>query len=154
MFRLNRGSRSPIVVADNDELKERLFDYSAEAVYQEYFTDEYFHMRNKGRAERDLLKKASVSIIGCGALGSETTDSLNKAGVGRILLVDRDEMRAHNAVRHCLGIDKVSFPKVFGMAELMVLHNPFVNIDMEKTKQLDILQSNIDDYLPEGNILH
>lgn len=79
---------------------------------------------------------------------------LNRGSRSPIVVVDRDEMRAHNAVRHCLGIDKVSFPKVFGMAELMVLHNPFVNIDMEKTKQLDILQSNIDDYLPEGNILH
>lgn len=152
MFRLRRGGRSPILVADNNELKGRLFDYSLEAVYQEYFTDEYFHMRNKGRAERDVLKKASISIIGCGAIGSEAVDALNKAGVGRILLVDRDEMRAHNAVRHCLGIDKVSFPKVFGMAEHMVLHNPFVDIDMEKTRRLDILHCNIDDYLPDGNI--
>ncbi len=154
MFRLKRRSRTPIVGSDNDnnELKERLLDYSVEAVYQEYFTDEYFHMRNKGRAERDALKKNSISIIGCGALGSETADALNKAGVGKILLVDKDEMRAYNAVRHCLGIDKVSFPKVFGMAEHMVLHNPFVDIDIEKTKPTNILHCNIDDYFPKGNI--
>lgn len=151
MFRLIRGSRSPFVPANNDELRERLFDYSIEAVYQEYFTDEYFHMRNKGRAERDVLKKASISVIGCGALGSEASDALSKAGIGKILLVDRDEMRAHNAVRHCLGIDEISFPKVYGMARHIVLHNPFVDIDIDKG-QTSILQSKLGDYLPEGNI--
>lgn len=155
MFKLKRGSRIPTLGADNDnnELKERLFDYSVEAVYQEYFTDEYFHMRNKGRAERDILKKASISIIGCGAIGSETADALSKAGIGRILLVDRDEMRAHNSIRHCLGIQEISFPKVFGMAKHLVLHNPFVDVDMEKARQqINILYNKIEDYLPEDNI--
>lgn len=152
MLRLKRGSRPPIVKQEGDELKDRLFDYSVEAVNQAYFTDEYFHMRNRGRAERDILRTANISIIGCGALGSETLDSLSKGGIGRFLLIDRGEMRAHNAVRHCLGIDKVSFPKVLGMAEHAFCHNPFVNIDMKKSQQLDILLSSIKDYLPEGNI--
>ena len=154
MFRLKRGSRSPIVPTERDNLKERLFDYSVEAVYQEYFTDEYFHMRNKGRADRDVLREASISVIGCGAIGSEMADALNKAGVGRILLVDRDEMRAHNAIRHCLGIDNISLPKVYGMARHMVMHNPFVDIDIniEETLHLDILQSHLENYLPTGNI--
>jgi len=82
MFRLKKGNRSPIVISSKEELKERLLDYSLQGVYQEYLTDEYFHMRNKGRAERSALKDASISIIGCGALGSETADALCKAGVG------------------------------------------------------------------------
>jgi hypothetical protein len=101
MFRLRKGTRPFIVQHNKEELRERLLDYSMQAVYQEYFTDEYFHMRNKGRAERTALKDVMISILGCGALGSETSDALSKAGVGKILLVDREEMRAHNAVRHC-----------------------------------------------------
>jgi len=149
MLRLRRGSRIPSVTTKEDELKDRLFDYSTEAVYQEYFTDGYFHMRNKGRAERDVLKKASISIVGCGALGSEASDALSKAGIGRILLVDKDEIRAHNSIRHCLGIDEISLPKVYGMARHIVLHNPFVDTDIKHT---NILQSKLEDYLPEGNI--
>ncbi len=149
MFRLKKGSRPPLFKRSKEELKEMLLDYSLEAVYQEYLTDEYFHMRNKGRAERSVLKDVSISIIGCGALGSETADALCKAGVGRILLVDKEEMRAHNAVRHSLGINRVSMPKALGMAEHLVLHNPFVNVEW---KPANILLAKLDDYLPESAI--
>lgn len=149
MFRLNKGNRPPIIDNTNTELKARLLDYSMQTVYQEYFTEEYFHMRNKGRAERSVLKGANISIIGCGALGSETADALCKAGVGEIILVDKEEMKAHNAIRHSLGINRVSMPKVLGMAEHLVLHNPFINI---KWVPANILLAKLDDYLPVGTI--
>lgn len=149
MFRLNKGNRSPIVGGGKKELKQRLFDYSVQAVYQEYLTDDYFHMRNMGRAERGILKDAAISIVGCGALGSEAADVLCKAGVGRILLVDKEEMRAHNAVRHNLGIDSVSIPKALGMRKQLVLHNPFVDV---KWNFSNILFAKIDDYFPEDTI--
>ena len=125
-----------MVGGGKEELKLRLLDCSIQAVYQEYFTDDYFHMRNMGRAERGLLKDKAISIIGCGALGSETADALNKAGVGSILLVDKEDLRAHNVVRHTLGIDRTSFPKALGMAEQLVLHNPFVNIECNSSNIL------------------
>jgi len=149
MFRLKKGGRTPIVGGGKDELKLRLLDCSIQAVYQEYFTDDYFHMRNMGRAERGILKDTSISIIGCGALGSETADALTKAGVGRILLVDKEDMRAHNAVRHNLGINKTSIPKALGMAEQLILHNPFVNIECNFS---NILLAKIGDYFPENTI--
>lgn len=149
MFRLNKGSRPPIVGGGKEELKQRLLDCSVQAVYQEYFTDEHFHRRNLGRAARGILKNKAVSIIGCGALGSEAADVLCKAGVGRILLVDKEEMRAHNAVRHNLGIDSVSIPKALGMTKQLVLHNPFVDV---KWNFSNILFANIDDYFPEDTI--
>jgi len=149
MFKLNKGSRSPLVGSGREELKLRLLDYSIQAVYQEYFTDDYFHMRNMGRAERSALKDDSISIIGCGALGSETADALCKAGLGKILLVDKEEMRAHNTVRHSLGINRVSMPKSLAMAEHLVFHNPFVNIECNFS---NILLAKIEDYLPANTI--
>jgi integrative and conjugative element protein (TIGR02256 family) len=149
MFRLTKGNRTPIFEDTREERIERLKDYSVQAVYQEYFTDEYFHMRNKGRAERELLKSARISIIGCGALGSETSDALNKAGVGQILLVDKEDMRAHNAVRHCLGLNWISIPKPVGMAEQLILHNPFVNV---RWKPANVILDTLDEYLPDGAI--
>lgn len=149
MLQLRRKGRPPLFKNDTEEFKERLSDYAIEAVYQEYLTEEYFHLRNKGRAERSILKKAKLSIIGCGALGSETADALSKAGVGKLILVDKETMRAHNAVRHCLGINRAGFPKTFGMAESVYLHNPFVKIE---PYSLNILVSKLDSYLPEGAI--
>lgn len=149
MFRLNKGSRPAIIGGGKKELKLRLLDYSIQAVYQEYFTDDYFHMRNMGRAERDILKDMAISIIGCGALGSETADALCKAGVGRILLADKEDMKAQNAVRHVLGINRTSIPKALGMAEQLVNHNPFVNIECNFS---NILSARIDGYFPKGTI--
>jgi integrative and conjugative element protein (TIGR02256 family) len=149
MLRLRRKTRPPLFKDDMEELKERLSDYAIEAVYQEYLTEEYFHLRNKGRADRTTLKGAKLSIIGCGALGSETADALGKAGVGRLILVDMETMRAHNAVRHCLGINMTGFPKTLAMRESVYLHNPFVRTE---PFILNILATNLDSYLPEGVI--
>jgi integrative and conjugative element protein (TIGR02256 family) len=148
MFRLKRKGRTPLIRAGVEELKERLSDYDIEAVHQEYLTEEYFHLRNRGRADRNILKEARLSIIGCGALGSETADALGKAGVGKLILVDMQTMGAHNAVRHLLGINRTGFPKTFAMGESVYLHNPFVRT--EPSPLLNILTAKLDDYLPEG----
>lgn len=149
MLRLRRKVRPPLLKDDMEELKERLSDYTIEAVPQEYLTEEYFHLRNKGRADRNILKEAKLSIIGCGALGSETADALSKAGVGNLILVDMETMRAHNAIRHCLGINRTGFPKTFAMRESMYLHNPFVRTE---PIFLNILLSTLGSYLPQGAI--
>ncbi|MCI5161611.1 MAG: hypothetical protein D3917_06225, partial [Candidatus Electrothrix sp. AX5] len=148
-FRLQKGRRFPLVGGGVEESQERLLNYTAQAIYQEYFTDEYFHQRNTGRAERNLLKDTSVAVIGCGALGSETSDALAKAGVGNILLIDKEVMRAHNAVRHSLGINRTSIPKVLGMTEQLILHNPFIQVDWKYT---DILHDKISEYFSENSI--
>ncbi len=92
----------------NEELVERLKDYSLEAVNHELFTEEYFHLRNSGRATRELLKNSRISIIGCAALGSEIGDSLCKAGVGSMLLIDKEQFKSHNSIRHLLGLSRVA----------------------------------------------
>jgi len=145
MLRLEKGSRAVLIKDDLEELKERLLDYSISSVYQEYITESYFHKRNAGRADRCLLKSANISLIGCGALGSEVSDCLCKAGIGQLLLVDKGVLNAHNSIRHCVGLNRVSFPKVLALAEYLALHNPFVNIGM---KGCDILKSEFEEYFP------
>ena len=146
MLKLTKGSRTILIKDDSEELKERLLDYSISSVHQEYITESYYHKRNTGRADRDVLKTAKISLIGCGALGSEVSDCLCKAGIGNLLLVDKESLNAHNSIRHCIGLNRVSFPKVFAMAEHLALHNPFVNADM---KGCDILKNSLDEYLPD-----
>lgn len=152
MFRLKKGSRPIIIETTTEELKNRLIDYSIEAVNHEYFTEEDFHRRNRGRAERTILKNIAISIIGCGAIGSETADAFNKAGIGRILLVDKDDMRAQNTMRHCLGIDSICIPKAIGMIKYLGIHNPFVDHDVPNKIKINILHNKVKNYLPEGTI--
>ncbi len=147
MLRLEKGTRSILFIDSDEELKERLSDYSISSVYQEYITEPYYHKRNIGRANRDVLKPAKVVLIGCGALGSEVSDCLCKAGIGNLMLVDKESLNAHNCIRHCIGLNRVTFPKVLAMAEHLALHNPFVNLEL---KGCDILRNNLNEYFPNG----
>jgi len=132
------------------DLIDRLKKYIIEAIYSEYITDKYFHLRNAGSAERNILKNKSISMIGCGALGSEIADCLAKAGIGNISLIDKGTFRYHNAVRHILPITRTGVPKTFGLIEHVVLHNPFVTKNSLFVN--DICEININKYIPNNFI--
>ena len=52
-----------------------------------------------GSQGRERLRQSKVLIVGCGALGTHTAESLARAGVGEILLVDRDLVEWSNLER-------------------------------------------------------
>jgi len=150
MFRLVRKAQIEYyanVTWGFDDYKQSLLqNYNVEAIRHEYFTEDYYHRRNAGRVERELLKGKKISFIGCGAIGSEVADSVCKAGVGEALLVDRKLMRPHNPIRHVLGLGTTGTPKSMGLCMDLSFHNPFVSITPVFG---DIFNKNVSDYLPD-----
>jgi molybdopterin/thiamine biosynthesis adenylyltransferase len=55
-----------------------------------------------GEQGQHLLEQSTVTIIGCGALGSAIAESLVRAGVGQLHLVDRDIVEISNLQRQQL----------------------------------------------------
>jgi molybdopterin-synthase adenylyltransferase len=55
-----------------------------------------------GPQGQEKLRRASVVIIGCGALGSATANALVRAGVGRLRVIDRDYVEESNLQRQLL----------------------------------------------------
>ncbi|ABR46290.1 UBA/THIF-type NAD/FAD binding protein [Alkaliphilus metalliredigens QYMF] len=55
-----------------------------------------------GSEGQQLLQKASVLIIGCGALGTVVANSLVRTGVGHVKIVDRDFVETGNLHRQIL----------------------------------------------------
>jgi adenylyltransferase/sulfurtransferase len=55
-----------------------------------------------GDAGQQRLRGATVLIVGCGALGTHSADALARAGIGRLLLVDRDIVEWSNLQRQVL----------------------------------------------------
>jgi adenylyltransferase/sulfurtransferase len=55
-----------------------------------------------GSAGQARLRAARVAVIGCGALGSAAVDLLARAGVGEIVIVDRDFVELSNIQRQVL----------------------------------------------------
>ena len=65
--------------------------YSRQTLFQEI-----------GKNGQKKLLKSQVTIIGCGALGSCIANNLARAGIGDILIVDRDFLELSNLQRQAL----------------------------------------------------
>ncbi|MDJ1478858.1 ThiF family adenylyltransferase [Cytophagaceae bacterium YF14B1] len=102
--------------------------HNVEAIPCEMFTEDSYHQRNIGRADRSILKSKTINIVGVGALGSEIADCLTKAGIGTINLFDNQILKAPNPVRHLAGLDQAGVAKVIAVAGIISKHNPFVNV--------------------------
>ena len=55
-----------------------------------------------GEGGQERIRRASVAIVGCGALGSVQAELLARAGVGRLRLIDRDFVELSNLQRQFL----------------------------------------------------
>src|SRR5262245_46680334 len=55
-----------------------------------------------GESGQQRLHKARAVIVGCGALGAVQAETLARAGVGSLLLVDRDFVEESNLQRQIM----------------------------------------------------
>jgi len=79
------------------------------------------------------LERSSVLIIGCGAVGNEVAKSLAMMGIGKLTLIDFDELEDHNLSRAVLfnaasKRDSEDNKKVNVMAEGIKLLNPEIEV--------------------------
>ncbi len=51
---------------------------------------------------QELLSKTKIAIIGQGALGTSTSELLTRAGIGKLVLIDHDNVELSNLQRQCL----------------------------------------------------
>ena len=75
---------------------------------------------------------ASVLIVGCGALGSHLAEWAARAGVGRLILVDRDVLELHNLQRQVLFTEedvRARLPKAVAAARRLREINSAIRID-------------------------
>ncbi len=51
---------------------------------------------------QELLSQTKIAIIGQGALGTSTSELLTRAGIGKLVLIDHDNVELSNLQRQCL----------------------------------------------------
>lgn len=81
--------------------------------------------------EEGLLKLSSshVAIVGVGGVGSWVVEALVRSGVGRLTLIDLDDVCISNVNRQLPALtDTIGKPKVDVLKERMLLINPYVEI--------------------------
>ncbi len=71
------------------------------------------------------LRKATVGIAGAGGLGSNIAVSLARAGVGRLIIADRDAIEASNLNRQQYFVSQIGRRKVDALKENLEAINPF-----------------------------
>src|SRR6185295_11070218 len=74
--------------------------YTEKAVNDRYSRQILFN--GIGEEGQRRLQSARALIVGCGALGTAHAESLCRAGVGRLRLVDRDFVEASNLQRQTM----------------------------------------------------
>jgi len=78
-----------------------------------------------GNAALERLARAHVAIIGVGGVGSWTVEALARSGVGRLTLIDMDDVCITNTNRQLPALEgQIGRPKVEVLAERVRLINP------------------------------
>jgi adenylyltransferase/sulfurtransferase len=106
-----------------------------------------------GREGQKQLAESRVAIVGCGATGTAVASLLARAGVGKLLIVDRDYVEPSNLQRQSL-FDEAdaaeSLPKAVAAARKIAAFNSEVEAHAEVA---DLTPENIEGLLGEAGLI-
>lgn len=86
-------------------------------------------LREVGGPGQKRLKQAKVLVVGAGGLGSPLLLYLAAAGVGRIGVIDHDDVDLSNLQRQIIHTDQAQgTPKVFSARDRMLALNPHIDV--------------------------
>lgn len=82
-----------------------------------------------GKEGIQLLKESTVAILGVGGVGSFAAEALCRSGIGKIILIDKDEIDVTNMNRQIHALhETIGMPKVEAMAKRMKQINPDIEV--------------------------
>jgi molybdopterin-synthase adenylyltransferase len=106
-----------------------------------------------GPSGQERLGASRVAVVGCGATGTCTSSLLARAGVGELIILDRDYVEPSNLQRQTL-FDEAdaaeSLPKAVAAARKIALFNSDVKVRAEVT---DVTPANIRSLLREVDLI-
>lgn len=78
-----------------------------------------------GNTEAEIIRQAHICIIGIGGVGSWAAEALARSGVGRLTLIDHDDIAESNINRQIHSLDTtLELSKVVVMADRIASINP------------------------------
>jgi len=86
----------------------------------------------------EKLRNAKVTVFGIGGVGGYAVEALARCGVGRLVLVDNDDVEITNLNRQIIALHSaLGKPKVEVMRSRVLDINPSANVTVHKTFFLD-----------------
>lgn len=105
------------------------------------------YARSSGLLETDALARKSVAVVGLGSGGSTIAIALAQAGIGRMVLVDRDRLEIGNVSRHACGVGDLGRLKTRAVRDLVLGKNPAIDVsmhDIDIVEQPDALRAGLE----------
>jgi len=100
---------------------------------------------------QEKLKKAKVAIVGIGGLGCLSSLYLAAAGIGKIILIDREKFELNNLNRQILcWVKDIGRPKAEVAKEKLLAFNPEIEIIAFNT---EISKENIDKIIGKVDVI-
>ena len=100
-----------------------------------------------GSAGINKLKNSKIIVFGIGGVGSYVVEALVRAGIGNIVLVDKDDISISNINRQLPATHKtVGLSKVAVMKERVLTLNPQINVE---ARQEFYLPGRADEFLKD-----
>jgi molybdopterin/thiamine biosynthesis adenylyltransferase len=106
-----------------------------------------------GEDGQERLLASTVAIVGCGALGSFHAGAMARAGVGRLILIDRDYVESSNLQRQWLYTEQdaaIALPKAAAAAAHLRTINSECEVDAHVA---DLTASNIEELLEGADVI-
>lgn len=103
------------------------------------------HLINRhGEEVQKKISSAVVAIAGLGGLGSNVALDLARIGIGKMILIDFDEVDLTNINRQAYFIEHIGQKKVNAMVDLIRRVNPFIELEsfscrVSRDNALDLL---------------
>lgn len=108
-------------------------------------------LQNIGEEGQKKLTESTVALIGCGALGTVAANNLARAGVGKLIIVDRDFVELNNLQRQMLFDENdVDEPKAMAAARKVQAINSDIQVDPVVK---DLNHTNVEEILKDVNIV-
>lgn len=103
-----------------------------------------------GKEGLHILKEKSVAVLGIGGVGSFSAEALVRSGVGRVILIDKDDIDITNVNRQLHALTStVGKPKVEVMKERLLDINPDCKVEEVKMFYTEDTYQDFFDYAPD-----
>ena len=98
----------------------------------------------------EQFSNATVAICGLGGLGSHIAIALARAGVGKLILIDFDQVDMTNMHRQCYKVNQIGCNKTEALLENILEVAPYIDIETINEK---ITEDNIVRLLKDADIV-
>lgn len=110
-------------------------------------------MRNRGLislAEQEVLRRATILVAGCGAVGGATVEPLVRAGAEHFILAEPGTYEYNNANRQNMRIQDIGKNKASAFAEKMPDINPYAEFEVHTD---GITDANVADLVGQADLI-